>query len=108
MPQEPIELLEERLREIEAVGSGCPEVERYRRMYMSSIEHLRSYFFYDKKDNRRALTDYEVKLVEEHCNFGQVEYFAGLLNVSKHTIEKVLKNRKDKIREDLKRKMNRL
>lgn len=95
---DPIELLQERLDEIEAIDCTDRDFVNHRNKYYASIELLKSNgFFKADKKNHRKLTDYDVKFIENNCNFGELDYFAELFNVHKSTIEKVIQNRRRKM-----------
>lgn len=101
---DPVELLEQRLKEIEDVDCNDPEFNRYRLKYKTSIEFLKNHgYISNDKDNRRSLTDYDVKFIEENCNYGQLDFYAGLFKVHRSTIEKVIMKRRHRLLEKIER-----
>ena len=104
---DPIELLQERLNEIESIDFESKELEFLRRKYLTSVQLLHDNGFYKhKKDKRRKLTDYDIKFIVDYCNYSELEYFADLFNVHKSTVEKIIIDRRTVFKEKIKKDLN--
>lgn len=88
---DPIELLEERLHEIDLVKSNEKEYKRYRMKYVVSIWLLRLNGFEKRPDNRFKLTRGDIKWLQDNCKKGERDYYADLFKVHPTTIDNYLK-----------------
>ena len=94
--KDPIDLLKDRLNEINDIECDDLKFKRYRLKYVLSIQLLELNGFVEVKDGRRKLSDIDKKLLKDECERYQVDYYANLLQVCRATIEREMRYKRRK------------
>lgn len=87
---EPIELLQQRLNEINAIDCDEYEFKRHRTMYNLAILLLKDNYYYRNRDKQRKLNDFEVSWLKDNIKKGEKNYYAEIFKVSYQTIHRAV------------------
>lgn len=92
MALEPIDLLKERLSEMNEIDSQDIELLRLKKVYKHTIDFLELYGF-KKEYSKTKLTDKDIKRIKRVYKWGQGIKLSYEYNVSGKTISTIIRNR---------------
>ena len=87
---DPVELLQERLDEIEKIQCDDISFLRYKMKYKSAIRFLKLYGFESHKDNRYKVNTADRLWLRENYENGKSQYYAHIFGVSVNTIHNII------------------
>lgn len=91
--KDPIDLLKERLKEIDSVKCSDIDFIRYKQKYVASIALLELNNFKSERDSRFQVSPMDREYIKRNYSWGKKDFLARRFNVSTDTITRILKEK---------------